>query len=158
MPFHPDDGSPFFQLARTVIQQANFAVGIHIIQPDRILSHYDRLQHLLQIFVQLSTSLTLGDTIETWIQTILQLQRLIVQQLEEAEEYGYDLGDEDAAIIYPVLESRFHGIQLQHIGHRTIPGRKSLQSWISAPERFCVIELGTIIKTPIHTLQFPTTT
>src|SRR5436190_11860767 len=102
MPFHPDDGSPFFQLARTVIQQANFAVGIHIIQPDRILSHYDRLQHLLQIFVQLSTSLTLGDTIETWIQTILQLQRLIVQQLEEAEEYGYDLGDEDAAIIYPV--------------------------------------------------------
>jgi hypothetical protein len=37
---HPDDGSPLFQLARTVLQQANFGLDIHIVEPERILSHY----------------------------------------------------------------------------------------------------------------------
>jgi len=42
MPFHPDDGNAFFQLACTVIQQAGFALEMDIEAPDRLLTHYAR--------------------------------------------------------------------------------------------------------------------
>src|SRR5271169_4867566 len=103
MPHDPDDGSPFFQLARAVIQQANFALNVHVEEPDRILSHYDRLTHLVQIFVRLSEVYNEDDAIMTWIETIVESQRQITAHLEVIEEYNYDLNDDDAAIIHPII-------------------------------------------------------
>ena len=103
MPFHPDDGNAFFQLARTVIQQAGFALEIDIEEPDRLLSHYDRITHLLQRFVQLSNIYHQNDTIAAWIQTIIQTQHRIRQHLELLREYEYDLTDEDAAITHAFI-------------------------------------------------------
>ena len=62
MPFHAEDGSPFFQLARTVLLQANFALEVHIEEPDRIISHYDRVTYLLQTFARLSATFYQDDT------------------------------------------------------------------------------------------------
>ena len=103
MPHDPDDGSPFFQLARAAIQQANFALNVHVEEPDRILSHYDRLSHLVQIFVRLSETYNEDDAIMTWIETIIETQRRITEHLEVIEEYTYDLIDDDAAIIHPIM-------------------------------------------------------
>ena len=100
MPFHPDDGNAFFQLARTVIQQAGFALEVDIEEPDRLLSHYDRVTHLLQRFVQLSNIYHQNDTVVAWIQAIIQTQYRIKHHLELLREYDYDLADEDAAIAH----------------------------------------------------------
>jgi hypothetical protein len=67
---HPDDGSHFFQLARTVLQQANFGLDIHIVEPERILSHYDRVQYLLQTLLHLSNTPHDGIDVDAWIQSM----------------------------------------------------------------------------------------
>ena len=103
MPFHAEDGSPFFQLARTVLLQANFALDLHIEEPDRIISHYDRVTNLLQTFTQLSATFYRDDTCIQWIETIQQIQRQIIQHLEALQEYAYDLSDEDAAIANAII-------------------------------------------------------
>jgi hypothetical protein len=82
MPFHPDDGNAFFQLARTVIQQAGFALEIDMEEPDRLLTHYDRVTHLLQRFIQLSNIYHQNNTIAAWIQAIIQTQHRIRYYLE----------------------------------------------------------------------------
>jgi hypothetical protein len=97
MPTHPDDGTPFFQLARAVVQQANFACSVHIAEPDRIISHYDRLTHLLQVFLRLSAG-NHDEAITNWIDTIIRTQNLIMKYLEAIGEYDYELADNDAAI------------------------------------------------------------
>ena len=102
MPFHPDDGTPFFQLARTVIQQANFACSIHIAEPDRIVSHYDRVMRLLEVFLRLSAG-DHGEAITDWIDTIIRTQSRITQYLESIGEYDYELVDNDATIPYAVV-------------------------------------------------------
>jgi hypothetical protein len=83
-PFHPDDGNAFFQLARTVIQQAGFALEVDIEEPDRLLTHYDRVTHLLQRFVQLSNIYHQNDTVTAWIQAIIQTQHRIRHHLAAA--------------------------------------------------------------------------
>jgi hypothetical protein len=104
MPIHPDDGSPFFYLARTVIQQANFACGIHIEEPDRLLSHYDRVTNLLQTFTWLLAMYPHDNmAIQQWINTIVQTQNRITQYLDAIQEYDYDLADEDAAIPHAII-------------------------------------------------------
>src|SRR5436190_21173329 len=90
----PDNGSPFFQLARTVIQQANFSLGIHIEEPERILSHYDRVQHLLHAFVKLSHIYRNVPTLIDWQNTAIQTLHQIVAHLESINEYAYDIGNE----------------------------------------------------------------
>jgi hypothetical protein len=74
---HPDDGSPFFQLARTVLQQANFALDKHIVEPERILSHYDRVQYLLKTLLRLSNNPHDRIDNDTWINAALQASQNI---------------------------------------------------------------------------------
>ena len=104
MPFHEENGSPFFQLARTVIQQASFALELHI-EPDRILSHYDRVTHLSEIFVRLSTTYYNQDPrFQQWTDTIHLTQIQIIQGLEELREYTYyeDLTN-DSVILHSII-------------------------------------------------------
>jgi Integrase core domain len=108
MPFHPDDGTPFFHLARTIIQQANIACTVHIEEPDRIVSHYDRISHLLQIFIQVSAEND-EDRIREWIDTIIQTQNRIISYLEAIHEFDYEIAENDAAV--PIaLAPEFHQI------------------------------------------------
>jgi hypothetical protein len=95
MPFHADNGTPFFHFARTIIQEANFACTVHIEEPDRIISHYDRVAHLLQIFIQLSID---ENVMRDWIGTIIQTQNRITQYLEAIQEFDFELAERDAAI------------------------------------------------------------
>jgi len=99
MPPHPDDGSPFFQLARTVLQQAMFSLNIHVVEPERIIGHYDRVQYLLQILVQLSQTYHGEEMLVSWIQTCQQVSLSISEHLESIEEYGYDTGDEEDSVV-----------------------------------------------------------
>src|ERR1700685_843264 len=99
MPPHPDDGSPLFQIARTVLQQANFSLNIHIVEPERIISHYDRVQHLLQTLIRVS-QLPSQINVDAWINTAIQTNNNIVTRLDELKNYGYDEGDDDSAIPY----------------------------------------------------------
>ena len=101
MPAHPDDGSPFFQLARTVLQQANFSLNIHIAEPERIIGHYDRVQHLLQTLIRVS-QLPSGINVDAWINTAIQTNNNIVTRLDEMKNYEYDEGDDDSAIPYAI--------------------------------------------------------
>jgi hypothetical protein len=134
MPSHPDDGSPFFQLARTVIQQANFSLGIHIEEPERILSHYDRVQHLLHAFVKLSHIYRNVPTLIDWQNTAIQTLHQIVAHLESINEYAYDIGNEDAAIPHAIIP-QFEKIQTGGRPQIALPWntitafRKSNHSW-----------------------------
>src|SRR5271170_7704898 len=101
MPAHPDDGSPFFQLARTVLQQANFSLNIHIAEPERIIGHYDRVQYLLQTLIRVS-QLPSGINVDAWINTAIQTNNNIVTRLDELKNYEYDEGDDDSAIPYAI--------------------------------------------------------
>ena len=101
MPAHPDDGSPFFQLARTVLQQASFSLNIHIVEPERIISHYDRVQHLLQTLIRVS-QLPSQINVDAWINAAIQTNNNIVTRLDELKNYGYDEGDDDSAIPYTI--------------------------------------------------------
>ena len=53
MPAHPDDGSPFFQLARVAIQQASFAIEHHPEERERITGHHERIERLLTAVLRL---------------------------------------------------------------------------------------------------------
>jgi hypothetical protein len=99
---HPDDGSPFFQSARTVLQQANFALDIHIVEPEQILSHYDRVQYLLQTLLRLSNTSHDGIDVDAWINAALQTSQNITQRLETFNEYNYNEHDDDAAVPHPL--------------------------------------------------------
>ena len=100
MPYHPDDGPPLFYQARMTLQQAHFAIGVE--DPDRIMSHYDRVNNLLQTFLRLSNTYDqIG--IMSWIETIRETLRRIVQYFEALHEFAYDSIDEDAAILHPVI-------------------------------------------------------
>jgi hypothetical protein len=70
MPFHQDDGSPFFQIARTVLQQANFALEMHVEEPDRILGHHDRVSRLHTTFVRLLEVNNDDDSLNIWLHAI----------------------------------------------------------------------------------------
>lgn len=103
MPSHPDDGGPFFQLARTVIQQADFAIDQHPEEKERILGHYECVELLLTHFLTLQLS---PDTdvlgIEEWIAVIHELRMRLCHKLEELEIYDYDIRisyDDDAVPI-----------------------------------------------------------
>src|SRR5436190_12530547 len=101
MPHHPDDGSPFYQLARTVLQQANFSLGIHIVEPERIVSHYDRVQYLLQTLIRLS-QIPDGPDVNGWIHATIQTTNNIINRLNVMKDYEYDIGDEDSAIPHAI--------------------------------------------------------
>src|ERR1700685_2815420 len=98
MPPHPDDGSPLFQLARTVLQQAYFSLDVHIEEPERIIHHYDRVQHLLQTLIRLSTADNPGLNVNAWIHSATEMILTIQERLHNLQEYGYDEGDDEAAI------------------------------------------------------------
>jgi hypothetical protein len=100
MPPHPDDGSPFFQLARTIVQQANFSLEIHVEEPDRIVSHYDRVSHLYETVIWLSESYQAHASLTAWLNTIVETQHRIIARLETLNEYTYNDGDEDAVVQY----------------------------------------------------------
>ena len=53
MPFHVDDGSAFFQLACTVLLQANLSLYLQIEEPPRMLGHYNRVEQLAHIIIHL---------------------------------------------------------------------------------------------------------
>ena len=97
MPFHEDDGTALFRLARAIIQEANFACTVHIEEPDRILSHYDRVSHLLQIIMQLTDAINEND-IENWVDTINHTRERIIQHLEAIQEFDFELTEFDVAI------------------------------------------------------------
>src|SRR5271157_6015866 len=101
MPNHLDDRSPFFQLARTVLQQANFSLNIHIVKPEHIVSHYDRVQYLLQTLIGLSQIPEAPD-VDGWIDTTIRTSNNIVYQLDALKDYEYNQGDEDSAIPHAI--------------------------------------------------------
>jgi hypothetical protein len=88
MPFHSDDGGPFFQLAKTTIQQAHFAIHQHPEEKERIACHYERIELLLTHFVGLQSN-PHGNIsgIEEWIQTAEILRIELHQKLEDMEIY-----------------------------------------------------------------------
>src|SRR5271169_2163766 len=101
MPFHPDDGSAFFQLARTILLQAN--LSLYIEEPTRIRGHYDRVEQLATIIVRLQHVYPNVETWLEWSNAARETLRRIVERLEELREYAYNIGDDDAAIYYPIV-------------------------------------------------------
>ena len=101
MPFHPDDGSAFFQLARTILLQAN--LSLYIEEPTRIRGHYDRVEQLASIIVRLQHVYPNAETLLEWSNAARETLRRIVERLEELREYAYNIGDDDAAIYYPIV-------------------------------------------------------
>ena len=97
MPFHDDDGTAFFRMARAVIQEANFACTVHIEEPDRIISHYDRVSHLLQIIVQLTDAINENE-MDNWVGTINRTRERITQHLEAIQEFDFEMAENDATI------------------------------------------------------------
>ena len=109
MPPHPDDGGPFFQLARTTIQQADFAIHHHPEEQERLAGHYERIELLLTHFIHLQTY-RYEDVldIDGWIDVINELRIRLRQKLEALAVYDQDVGmyqDED--IVPTVFIPRF---------------------------------------------------
>jgi hypothetical protein len=104
MPFHPEDGSAFFQLARTCIVQANLSLHLQIEEPGRMLGHYNRVEQLAHIIVRLQ-QLYPDDTVALleWSNCARETLRRIVERLEQLHEYAYDIGNDDTAIYYPII-------------------------------------------------------
>ena len=99
MPFHVDDSTAFFCMARAVIQEANFACTVHIEEPDRIISHYDRVSHLLQIIVQLTDAINENE-MDNWVGTINRTRERITQHLEAIQEFDFEMAENDTTIPY----------------------------------------------------------
>jgi hypothetical protein len=109
MPPHPDDGGPFFQLARTTIQQADFAIHQHPEERERITGHYERVELLLTHFLHLQT-LYQGNIVglDNWIEVIHELRVRLNRKLEELEVYDYNTGlSQDDDVIPTVFIPRF---------------------------------------------------
>src|SRR5436190_11564173 len=92
----------FFQQARSVIQQANFALQLPAQEPDRLLSHYDRLDNVLDVFIRFSSSNINNPSIDAWIETIRRIQQ-IQHHLEASQNYFDEINNEDTVIIYPII-------------------------------------------------------
>jgi hypothetical protein len=107
MPPHPEEGSPFFQLARRTIQQADFAINQHPEERHRIEGHHERVSQLLSCLLRLQASPMPPSTELTgWISTSSDLLRDLRQRLEEMQTYNYDQSDDDIATesIIPVFQ------------------------------------------------------
>jgi hypothetical protein len=103
MPFYPEYGSLFFQQARSVIQQASFALQLPVQEPDRLLSHFDRLDNVLDVFIRFSSSNINDSSIDEWIEIIRRIQQRIQYQLETSQHYFDELNNQDSAVIYPII-------------------------------------------------------
>ena len=100
---HPDNGSAFEAMARTVILEASFAINAQSEEPDRITSHYDRLERLLQIFINLIHTNLEDINIQEWIDTIRRVQHDITEYLERLQDREYLVGDDDAVQPYAIV-------------------------------------------------------
>jgi len=115
MPPHPDDGSPFFQLARVAIQQASFAIDQHPEERERIAGHHERIERLLTAVLRLQTlqpNYIVG--IDDWIHTITDLRTALVRRLEILNVHDQDMGmnsDDDVipATIKPCIQVKTGG-------------------------------------------------
>src|SRR5271168_359282 len=104
MPFHPDDGSAFFQLAHTVILQANLSLNLQIEEPARMLGHYNRVEQLTHILIRLQRTYAPDSAaLLEWINVSRETIRRIIERLEQLHEYAYDIGDDDAVLYYPII-------------------------------------------------------
>ena len=134
MPWHPNDGSPFFHLARVVLQQANFSLDVHLQEPERILSHYDRVERLYHTFIQLSNAYPNVQVLIDWQNAAVQTLQQIVSHFEALNRFDYDTGDEDAAIPHAITP-QFEKIQTGGRPQMSLPWdtitayRKSNYSW-----------------------------
>lgn len=141
MPFHSDDSGPFFQLAKTTIQQAHFVIHQHPEEREWIAGHYERIELLLTHFVALQSN-PLGNIsgIDKWIQTIEILRIELRQKLEDMEIYDQDTGlyhDED--VIPTVFIPRFQQStcgrpKYQFQWDKILAYQTVGYTWISIPE------------------------
>jgi Integrase core domain len=117
MPRHDDDGGPFFQHARTVIQQASFAVTQHPEERERIAGHFERVERLLTCFIRLENQQQPDYIIElgAWIITARELLSVLSQRLEAMDIFDYDLDINESsddvirAVIIPVFQEQSTG-------------------------------------------------
>ena len=115
MPPHPDDGSPFFQLARVAIQQASFAIEHHPEERERIAGHHDRIERLLTAVLRLQTlqpNCVIG--IDGWVQAITNVRTALATRLDFLNVHDQDIGmnaDDDVipAIIKPCIQIKTGG-------------------------------------------------
>src|SRR5436190_7825573 len=92
----------FFQQARSVIQQANFALQLPAQEPDRLLSHYDRLDNVLDVFIRFSSSNINNPSIDAWIETIRRIQQ-IQHHLEASQNYFDEINNVHTVLISPII-------------------------------------------------------
>jgi hypothetical protein len=107
MPPHPQEGSPFFQLVRRTIQQANFAISQHPEERHRIKGHHERVNQLLSCLLRLqASSMQLSTELIEWISTSSDPLRDLRWRLEEMQTYNYDQSDDDIVTetIIPVFQ------------------------------------------------------
>lgn len=109
MPIHPDDGGPFFQLARMIIQQAKSTLYQYPEERERIVGHYERVEILLTHFLRLKSNRycnILG--LDEWIDIACELRQELQWRLEELEVYDYAGGlHEDNDVIPTISIPRF---------------------------------------------------
>jgi hypothetical protein len=107
MPSHPEEGSPFFQLARRTIQQANFAINQHPEEQHRIEGHYERINQLLSCLLRLQASpIQPNAELTEWISTSSEILAALRQRLDEMQTYDYDQSEDDIVTepIIPVFQ------------------------------------------------------